>query len=142
MMQTITVQKIIEIGQQVAKVAPYYMTEDVYDSIPERKCIGRQGDVYFWKLAALPQDIVEVTPYAQLAPGQTLGSRHCLASIAGVRMFQRKDPGPLDGPILLFAEPGTVTHPTHGDIVNIPAGAIIRITYQQMYANTVRRAID
>lgn len=142
MQHVLTVQEIIEVGQSIAKKDPHYMTQDVYDSIPVNKCIGRQGDVYFWKLASLPRDVVEVEPYAQLAPGQTLGSRHCLASLRGVRMFQKKNAGPLDGPIILFDALGTATHPTHGDIVNIPAGSIVRITYQQMYADTPRRAID
>jgi len=142
-MSTITVHDIIEQGQAVAKADAFVMTPDLYASVPDGACIGRQGDIYLWKLAALPQDAIEVAHYRQLAPGLTLGSRHCLASLDGVRMFHKRQPGPLDGPILWFAdEPGTITHPTHGDIVDIPANSIIQITYQRMYADVVRRTED
>ena len=142
MAMTMTIQEIITTGQAVAKADPYRMSPEAYASVPYGACIGRQGDVYLWKLAALPEDAIEVSPYPQLAPGHTLGSRHCLASLQDVRMFHLKRPGPLDGPILLFEQAGTITHPTHGDIVGIPAGSIVRITYQQMYADTVRRVED
>ena len=139
--ESFTVQDVITKGRGICNSHAISVT-DLWASVPYGCIASQQGDIYLWKLAALPEDAVEVAPYRQLAPGQTLGSRHCLASTEGVRMFHLKRPGPLDGPILLFEAPGTITHPTHGDIVGIPAGSIVRITYQQMYADTVQRVLD
>jgi len=142
MLSTVSVQEIIIHGQSVAKADAFFMTTALYASVPYGACLGRQGDIYLWKLAGLPEDAIEVEPYRQLAPGATRGSRHCLDALTGVRMFHRRTPGPLDGPILWLSVPRTLTHPTHGDIVGLPAGAILKITYQRLYADEVRRVED
>lgn len=139
---TITLTNIIESGHALAKNDPFVMTQAAYDAIPDGACFGRQGDIYFFKCREVPSDAIPVKPYKQLAPGETLGSRHCLVSLRGVEMFQRLRPTALDGPILRLHERNTVTNPTHGDIVGLPAGAVFQVKYQRMYADELRRVTD
>lgn len=99
----------------------------------------RQGDLYITRLDRLPYGASEI-PYAnQLAPGTSRGSRHCL-SHDRVVMYQIKDHGPLDGPILRVAEPVTITHPEHGDW--ILGKGIYQITYQRAFAEELRAVLD
>mgnify|MGYP001589906585 CR=1 FL=1 len=139
----VTVKDIVRRGCEHAKNDAVSIGRHAWNSLPDGVIAAQQGDIYIWKLGSLPQDVVEVEPYHQLAPGQTLGSRHCLISLEGVRMYQKRQPGPLDGPYLWLEDgPATITHPVHGDIVDIPQGAILHITYQRLYADTVRRVMD
>ena len=89
----------------------------------------RQGDVYFTLLDVAPADCDEVTGELQLAPGTTQGSRHLLDSLDGVTSYRLREPGLLDGPVLLLTEERTVTHPEHGYAI-LPAGTY-RVTYQR-----------
>jgi len=100
-----------------------------------------QGDVYITKLNALPKEIEEITPVAKLAPGETQGSRHELAHLDGVRMYRRKTMQECDGPLLQFTKPNDITHPEHGNVVNIPPG-FYAITYQQTGDQIRRRVRD
>src|ERR1700722_16314667 len=92
---------------------------------PEAASAGdtfRQGDLYFTLLEQVPTDAIrEKAPDLQLAPGTTQGSRHCLDSLQGVRVFRLAEPTPLDGPILELAEQRTVEHPEHRHVI-LPPG--------------------
>jgi hypothetical protein len=101
----------------------------------------RQGDVLIWKLDAMPAGcVLDTKPNAQLAPGDTQGSRHILDSLAGVEIFQRQQRDALQGPILRTSTERTITHPEHGDVI-LPAGCY-EITYQRQFAEELRRVQD
>ncbi len=101
----------------------------------------RQGDVYITLLNAIPDDCSKVDkPQKQVAPGNTQGSRHILDSLRGVKIFQRPNATPLQGPIMRFAEERTLTHPEHGDVVCPPG--VYEITYQRAFADELRRVQD
>lgn len=86
-----------------------------------------------------------VTPDAgnstQLAVGATQGSRHCLDSLAGVKIFRIGNPTPLDGPILVTTRARSITHPEHGDCVNLPPG-VYSIRYQRAFGDELRAVQD
>lgn len=86
----------------------------------------RQGDVYVTRIAELPSDVV-ATMNTQIAKGQTKGSRHILADTKGLKIFNLKDAGPLDGPVFTSTEEMHLTHPEHAHFV-FPAG-----TYSSRY---------
>ena len=67
----------------------------------------------------------------QLVPGNTQGSRHCLDSLEGVKLFRPENwtEDDLRGPLLVLSKERTVTHPTHG-AVTIPAGFSVLCGYQ------------
>lgn len=104
----------------------------------------RQGDV---RIIRLPDDFdmthlkkLEKVP-TQLAPGSTIGSRHCLASTDGVTAYELKESNALDGPVLRFDQPNSVTHPEHGHCVEMPAG-LYAFPGQRSYADELRRVVD
>lgn len=68
-------------------------------------------------------------PSNQIAIGDTQGSRHCIDNLNNVEVFQKTNPGMLDGPVLLVKSPITITHPEHGH-VELPIGCY-EITYQK-----------
>ncbi len=138
----VSIKKIVALGKHVAKDAAQRIDPDAYARLPAGAIFAQQGDVYLAKLATVPTDARRIDAHRQLVPGVSMGSRHCLDSLAGVSMFLLAHPGPLDGPILLLTETRTIVHPKHGDIVGIPSGAIVHVQYQRMYADTVRRVLD
>jgi len=103
---------------------------------PEAASIGdshRQGDIYLTLLDGVPDGAKKVPFRAQLADGETQGSRHCLASSAGVTMYTRKNPTNLEGPVFVLATENVVEHPEHGHVI-LPAnvgGTCYGITYQR-----------
>jgi hypothetical protein len=115
----------------------------------------RQGDIYlyFFRQPPYSQDaaggqlISTAEPNAQLAVGDTQGSRHVLSSLSAVEMFSRRNADALEGPVFLVREPVTVEHPEHGDI-RIEADALaagpiwVIVTYQRDYAEELRATRD
>lgn len=93
----------------------------------------RQGDVYITlingEMLPASADLKRRPPSEKLAPGETQGSRHCLAHLRGVTMYELANPGPYDGPIMDLAEPNVVEHPEHGHC-HLPVG-LYAITYQR-----------
>lgn len=106
---------------------------DELQHFPEAASFGeavRQGDIYIFLLDSLPPGCTRIDkPNKQLAPGDTQGSRHCLSSLRGVKLFRLKNPNPYDGPVIEVAKPVTITHPEHGDIRLFPG--IFGIGYQR-----------
>lgn len=106
----------------------------------------RQGDV---RIKRVPDDFVAkngrrlraAKVAQQLAPGATQGSRHLLASIKGVKMYTLADATEIDGPIVVLEAPNSVTHPEHGDVVNMPVGCYA-FPGQRAFADELRRAAD
>lgn len=101
----------------------------------------RQGDVYLTMIGKVPAGAVLVkSPGVQLAPGTTQGSRHCLRSLDRVRLWEVKDAGPLDGPIIEVSVGCVIDHPEHGNR-SLPAG-VYAVTYQRAFAAELRRVAD
>lgn len=98
----------------------------------------RQGDVYVTRIAELPKNIVG-TMNLQIAKGQTKGSRHILAETAGLRVYNLKESGPLDGPVFTSTEEICLTHPEHAHF-RFPAGTY-STHYQQDYQAAEIRAV-
>ncbi len=73
---------------KVKAVAGEAIISDKLQRFPDAAPAGsrvRQGDVYITRLDALPASCaMEANPSAQLAPGTTQGSRHCLKSLRSV----------------------------------------------------------
>lgn len=113
--------------------------------IPKNFLVGHhvpQGDINIWRLREVPPTAVSAHSFAQLAPGTTRGSRHCIkASDLGKCIFFRlPNPSPLQGPIIVFTESVTIEHPEHGD--QIWPICVVAITYQRRYADEIRRIQD
>lgn len=100
-----------------------------------------QGDVGFLRLAKLPAGVTKIAkPSAQLAPGTTQGSRHCLTTLDGVTLYRLANPTPLDGPVIDAPNGCEVDHPEHGN-VTLPPG-VYGVTFQRAYAAELRRVQD
>lgn len=132
-------------GHAVAKDDAVWIDAAAYKRLPAQAggtIFAQQGDVYLRKLGDVPADASQIAPYLQLVPGESLGSRHTLDSLDGVQMFLPAQRTPLQGPILVLSQMRHIVHPKHGDICGIPAGAVIAVTYQRLYADDVRRVED
>ena len=104
--------------------------------------VVRQGDIYLTCIESLPTD-GKPSQERQLAPGTSQGSRHTVQGdaniVTGVR-FQGMN-SVLVGPAFECKSDVTVAHPEHGDRV-LPEGTTWQVTYQQAYADEVRRVQD
>lgn len=101
----------------------------------------RQGDIYIRRISNIPIGAALAdNPSAQLAPGETQGSRHCLDSLESVSIYTRMDATPLDGPLIEVLREFTVTHPEHGH-VTLPPGCYA-VTFQRQHAEELRRVAD
>lgn len=101
----------------------------------------RQGDVYIYRLPKAPLDATRVkNPAAQVAPGETQGSRHCIDDVSKVQVYRLQNPNALQGPIIDAPLGFTLEHPEHGHQV-FPAGCYM-ITFQRAHALELRRVVD
>lgn len=109
-----------------------------------------QGDLYLMIVDSVPDGYKQVLKPKvidkQLVPGNTVGSRHCLDSHAGVALYHPEnwDGNDLRGPCLVLTQERTILHPTHGN-VTIPAGFTVLCGYQPEFdveARRERRARD
>ncbi len=86
--------------------------------------------------------LTEITDFnGQVAPGSSQGSRHIIPELSNVKAYRMRDGNELDGPIIEASMPISVTHPEHGDCVNMPAG-FYAFPGQRSYAEVLRRAAD
>jgi len=107
---------------------------DADQRFPEAASFGdawRQGDIIVTLVKKIPTEGYKLNkqPSAQLAPGETQGSRHILDSLEGVEVHERITTSALIGPTLVCHTKRTITHPEHGNIT-LPVG-IYNITYQR-----------
>jgi len=106
---------------------------DTTRKFPEAASIGdtfRQGDIYITLIEKVPQDVIKTkNPSNQIATGDTQGSRHCIDELNNVIVYHKKNPGMLNGPVILVNSPIIITHPEHGH-VSLPCGTY-EITYQK-----------
>lgn len=132
-----TISQLLAHGQENA--------DDSLKKIPANLKPGTfasQGDVNFIILEKLPLGCVQVPVVAQLAPGTTRGSRHCIkqSDLHKVKAYRLPNPNPIQGPILEFLEEVTIEHPEHGDQLWPPC--IVAVTYQRKHAEELRRVQD
>jgi hypothetical protein len=109
-----------------------------------------QGDLNIIVADTVPRGYVLIeNPQSQdkqLVPGNTVGAKHCLDSLAGVTLYRPSQwtEESLDGPCLVLTQERTVLHPTHG-AVTIPAGMAVVCHYQREWDRELaneRRARD
>lgn len=113
----------------------------------------RQGDVYvtlrdkvpngFTKRELKDKDLGR-NP-AQVAIGNTQGSRHIWDSLEGVDIYKKDGADELQGCVYVLRETRTLTHPEHGDVIcTVPEGETrtFEITYQRAYAKEIKRVRD
>ena len=139
-------QTVIEnMEEQVARIRDG-KEENVKPGSPERftaaaskgDCI-RQGDLYLVIGDAIPGDGFKLIENhddlnKQLVPGNTQGSKHCLDSLVGVKLYrpEKFDNESTIGPVLELSHDRVVQHPTHGH-VTLLAGTIVECHYQREY---------
>jgi hypothetical protein len=101
-----------------------------------------QGDINILRLPAIPAGAVPIEKTAQLAPGTSRGSRHCIKAedLEHCDFYGFLNAGPLEGPIIVFHQAVTIEHPEHRDYV-WPAG-VVAIGYQRRHADELRRSMD
>lgn len=139
-------QTAIEVLQQIDQHAANNDQKGLLYEVPEVK-VGQpipQGDINIWHLDKLPEDVKPVPTVAQLAPGSTRGSRHCirqqdLANLA--QQYKFNDPNALQGPIFELNGPIVIEHPEHDDQL-WRHSKYIAITYQRRYAEDLKRIAD
>lgn len=111
----------------------------------------RQGDVYVTLCDEVPAGFTKrelkdlgKNP-AQVAIGNTQGSRHIWDSLEGVEIYKNDRANELQGCVYVLSQTRTLTHPEHGDVIcTVPEGEtrIFNITYQRAYAEEIKRVRD
>ena len=124
----------------VSTVAERIKNDEV-QKFPEAASAGdyvRQGDIYITLLSQIPEGAIRSTnPSAQVAPGNTKGSRHCIKNLRDVRVYMLAIPTVYDGPVIEADCSITIEHPEHGDWI-LPAGRYA-ISYQRTEDSVGRR---
>ena len=120
------------------------LKSDVYvipDNLPAGKWVA-QGDLNFTVIDEIPSDAELIEkPSLQLAPGNSKGSRHCLDSLANVKVYKVSSSNPLFGYYLEFgAGATTVTHPEHKH--QVWKNNTVFVTYQRQHAEELKRIED
>lgn len=133
-----------EIIQKIHRHGTENACDDTY-FVPIDFPIGQylpQGDINILRLSSVPKEMVQIEPQAQLAPGTSRGSRHCIREedLKHCTFYAFLDANPLEGPVIVFDDPVTIEHPEHRNYV-WPAG-IVAIGYQRRLANEIKRVQD
>ena len=113
--------------------------------------VRAQGDLnLIWRESHVPpaEYVRRADQNVQLVPGETVGAKHCLESLAGVQIFDPPGWGPdyegLAGPFLVVESEARIVHPTHG-AMTLLAGSAIECRYQRNLDEETqreRRALD
>jgi hypothetical protein len=143
----------LTVDEAITEMASHAETIDAsgLQTVPESVSIGdniRQGDIFLICIETMPSG----TPVQdrQLAPGTTQGSRHVLSGDCEIvkRSGSFTAPGESDpvhealvGPAFQCRKGCTVEHPEHGNWA-LPNGSVWQVTFQQAYADEVRRIQD
>lgn len=116
-------------------------TQEITNEMAKVGAVVRQGDIYLTRIDKLPEG--KPSKERQLAEGETQGSRHVITGdvelVTGVS-FGRVNQV-LVGPAFKCNGKAELTHPEHGNKI-LPEGSIWQVTYQQAYADEVRRVQD
>lgn len=134
------IETIIQIHRHGTQVA-----NDSLRIIPDNFPAGQhipQGDINIFRLPQVPKSAASVESVAQLAPGTSRGSRHCIKAedLGKCEFLKLPNPNPLQGPVIVFHDSVTITHPEHGD--QLWPACVVAITYQRRYADEIRRIQD
>jgi hypothetical protein len=118
--------------------------DDTY-IVPHDFLVGQylpQGDINILRLASVPKGMVQVEKSAQLAPGTSRGSRHCIKAedLEHCTFYNFLDANPLEGPVIVMDAPTTIEHPEHRDYVWPPG--VVAVGYQRRLADEIRRSQD
>jgi hypothetical protein len=137
-------QSAIEVIQKVHDHGQRNACDDTF-IVPHDFPVGQylpQGDINILRLAAVPKGMVQVEKQAQLAPGTSRGSRHCIKAedLEHCKFFAFLDANPLEGPVIVMDAPTTIEHPEHRDYV-WPT-AVVAIGYQRRLGNKIHRSKD
>lgn len=126
--------EVAEHADRIANDGEHSPAMDIGDVWP-------QGDIGLLRLASVPNGATKAkAPSNQLAPGSTQGSRHCIAALSGVTIYQIPNATVLDGPIIDAPKGCRIDHPEHGDVI-LPAG-VYGVVYQRAFAEELRRVAD
>ena len=103
-----------------------------------------QGDITLKRLPEVPKEAKLIAkPLRQLAPGTSMGSRHCISikSMENCKIYEQAI-NPLCGPVIDSSDVLEIEHPEHGNYC-LPAGTY-RVTFQRQAnpGNDLRRVID
>lgn len=99
-----------------------------------------QGDLSIEMVESVPADYTKEPmnkleqPKNQLVPGNTVGSRHALNTLKGVKLFYPKNFGAedcLEGPCAIVSGGQVVEHPKHGNVTLVKG--TYRFGYQREY---------
>jgi hypothetical protein len=136
-----TLESLNRDAESIRNTSPQSVqTMEVGDEWRQGDCrIIRLSDSFCREHGGMLQEVKR--PDEQLAPGNTQGSRHCLARMEGVKFYRLKDATPLDGPVIETPVENSVTHPEHGHVINMPAGCYA-FPGQRAFADELRRAED
>jgi len=106
------------------------------------KGFSAQGDVNITRLSEIPIGATKIKTVAQVAPGTSRGSRHCIrqSDLANITTYRLANPNPLQGNILDAKKSWILEHPEHKH-QEFEAG-IYFITYQRRHADELRRSQD
>ena len=101
-----------------------------------------QGDINIWCLPEIPEGAIKVAVEAQIAPGTTRGSRHCIkqSDLSKVTQYKLNNSNAIQGPIFELHSPITIEHPEHGDQVH--SSRFIFISYQRRFSDELERVLD
>jgi hypothetical protein len=137
-------QTAVQIIEQVHAHGKQNACDDTF-IVPEDFPVGQylpQGDLNILRLAVVPEGMVQAEKQAQLAPGTSRGSRHCIKAedLVQCTFYAFLDANPLEGPVIALDAPITIEHPEHRDYV-WPAG-VVAIGYQRRLADEIRRSQD
>jgi len=101
-----------------------------------------QGDVRIIKLPDnfdAPMKRIEDFS-GQVAPGTTQGSRHVISD-PSVKAYTLDSATDLDGPVVFAESDFSLSHPSHGDCIEIPSGCYAFLG-QRAFAKELRRSAD
>ena len=117
-----------------------------------------QGDLVI-EIVGIPGDTVDApagyeeivsneerSQCAQLVPGNTSGSKHCLENTGAkkIKMWRHKDfvknaEETMCGPMIKAVSDFTILHPVHGS-VTVPKGFTVLVSYQREYEVELKKA--
>ncbi len=122
-------QTVIEVIEKIKADAQKHSDEPRFVRVVSEGDEIRQGDIYLYPVNTAPTNLeAQQSATRQLAPGESKGSRHIVVT-PSVKIFNKKNPNALDGPVLFAEERFVVTHPEHADI-SCPPGTY-NVTYQR-----------
>jgi len=129
--ETVTAEQVIERQTSHLETIEQGKPERLSPAMTENDFFA-QGDLYMRPLKQLPEGYKAVEGPEQLVKGNSIGSRHCLSTLEGVKLWHPVNwsDESLIGPVFQASCDVDVVHPTHGN-VTVPTGMMIQVGYQK-----------